>query len=57
MNIRTTIKNKFGPICKDIEYQIVFDLLDNLISATLDIYVILFHSGSFDKYVETIFRI
>ena len=57
MNIRTTIKNKFGPICKDIEYQIVFDLLDNLILATLDIYAILFRFGSFDKYIKTIFRI
>lgn len=55
--IRTTIKNKFGPICKDIEYQTVLDLLDNLILATFDIYAILFHSSSFDEYVETNFRI
>jgi hypothetical protein len=33
------------------------DLLDNVIPATLDIYAILFRSGSFDEYVETIFRI
>ena len=57
IKIRTTIKNKFGSLCKDIEYQMLLDLLDNLIPATLDIYAILFRSGSFDEYVETIFRI
>ncbi|RHZ62895.1 hypothetical protein Glove_334g58 [Diversispora epigaea] len=35
----------------------VLDLLDNIIPATLDIYAILFRSGSFNEYVETIFRI
>ena len=33
------------------------DLLDNLIPATLDIYAILFRSGSSEQYVETVFRI
>jgi len=35
----------------------IVDLLDNVILITLDIYAILFRSGSFDKYIETIFRI
>ena len=48
---------KFGRTCKDIEYQTTIDLLDNLIPATLDIYAILFRSGSFSEYVETVFRI
>jgi len=44
-------------MCKDVEYQILIDLLNNLISATLDIYAILFQSGLFEQYVETVFRI
>ena len=35
----------------------LIDLLDNLIPITLDIYAILFQSGSFKQYVETVFRI
>ena len=35
----------------------LIDLLDNIITATLDIYTILFRSGSFNEYSETIFRI
>ncbi|RHZ89735.1 hypothetical protein Glove_11g63 [Diversispora epigaea] len=31
--------------------------IDNLIPATLDVYAILFRSGSFEKYIETVFRI
>ncbi|CAG8799145.1 6295_t:CDS:1, partial [Dentiscutata erythropus] len=38
------------------EYRIAIDLLDNIISATLD-NAILFRSGSFMEYTETIFRI
>ena len=55
--IRDIITTKFGSICKDIEYYMMVDLLDNVIPATLDIYAILFRSGSFDEYIETIFRI
>lgn len=55
--IRDTILIKFGPTCKDIEYRMAIDLLDNVIPATLDIYAILFRSGSFNEYMETIFRI
>ncbi|CAB4417283.1 unnamed protein product [Rhizophagus irregularis] len=55
--IRDTILIKFGSTCKDIEYHMVIDLLDNIIPATLDVYSILFRSGSFNEYIETIFRI
>ena len=48
---------KFGLACKDVEYRMAIDLLDNLIPATLDVYAILFRSGSFKEYVETVFRI
>ncbi|RIB18016.1 hypothetical protein C2G38_2246035 [Gigaspora rosea] len=48
---------KFERTCKDVEYRTIIDLLDNLIPATLDVYAILFRSGSFDEYVETVFRI
>jgi hypothetical protein len=33
------------------------DLLDNVIPSVLDIYAILFRSGAFDHYLETVFRI
>jgi hypothetical protein len=55
--IRDIIIIKFGQTCKDIEYRMVIDLLDNVIPATLDVYAILFRSGSFNEYIETIFRI
>ena len=54
--IRNIVLTKFG-INKDIEYRMIIDLLDNIIPATLDIYATLFRSGSFDEYIETIFRI
>ena len=53
--ISEIIIRKFGYVCKDIEYRTLIDLLDNIIPATLDIYALLFHSGSFDEYIETIF--
>jgi hypothetical protein len=56
-NISSHIFAKFNKSCKDIEYIMLLDILDNLIPATLDIYTILFRSGSFDFYLETIFRI
>jgi len=42
VKIKSEIMQKFGSACKDIEYRMVIDLLDNLIPATLDVYVILF---------------
>lgn len=57
LKIRTVIMSKFGTICKDVEYRMAIDLLDNVIPSVLDIYAILFRSGSFEHYVETVFRI
>ena len=52
IKIKTKIMDKFGQTCKDVEYRTTIDLLDNLVPAVLDIYVVLFRSGSFDEYVE-----
>src|SRR6185437_7562173 len=57
IKIKSKIIEKFGQTCKDIEYRMMIDLLDNLIPSTLDIYATLFRSGQFDAYVETVFRI
>ncbi|HEY4877459.1 MAG TPA: hypothetical protein VIH86_17910, partial [Puia sp.] len=57
IKIKSKIMQKFGSACKDVEYKMAIDLLDNLIPATLDVYAILFRSGSFEQYVETVFRI
>src|ERR1700722_11511054 len=54
IKIKSEIMQKFGSAC---EYRMAIDLLNNLIPATLDVYAILFRSGSFEKYVETVFRI
>lgn len=56
LEISDVIIEKFGKT-KDVEYRMMIDLLDNIIPATLDIYAILFRSGAFDQYLETIFRI
>src|SRR5688572_24525049 len=55
--IAKDIFHKFGPLCKDVEFQTLIDLLDNLIPAALDVYSIIFRSGSCDQYVDTIFRL
>jgi len=55
--ISHVILNKFPNNCKDIEYRMMIDLLDNIIPSTLDVYAILFRSGSFEEYLETTFRI
>ncbi|KAF0559893.1 hypothetical protein F8M41_004408 [Gigaspora margarita] len=55
--IKKIILEKFGPYCKDTEYRMAIYLLDNIIPATLDIYAVLFRSGSYMEYIETIFRI
>ncbi|PKC09312.1 hypothetical protein RhiirA5_127629 [Rhizophagus irregularis] len=57
VKIKNEVMQKFGSTCKDVEYRTVIDLLDNLIPATLDVYAVLFRSGSFEEYVETVFRI
>ncbi|RHZ73918.1 hypothetical protein Glove_228g36 [Diversispora epigaea] len=57
IKIKNQIIKKFGNTCKNIKYQTTIDLLDNLIPAVIDIYAILFRSGLFEEYVETIFHI
>ncbi|RHZ89707.1 hypothetical protein Glove_12g14 [Diversispora epigaea] len=57
IKIKDQIMKKFGKTCKDIEYQITIDLLENLIPFILDIYTILFRAGLFEKYIETVFQI
>lgn len=56
LEISNMIVEKFGKT-KDTEYRMMIDLLDNIIPATLDIYAVLFRSGAFEQYLETIFRI
>ena len=55
--IKDIIISKFGSVCKDTEYCMIIDLLDNIIPSTLDIYATLFRSGSYNEYIESIFRI
>jgi hypothetical protein len=54
--IRNIIKNRFGN-SKDAEYRMMIDLLDNSIPLTLDIYAVLFRSGYFEGYLESVVRI
>ncbi|RHZ53704.1 hypothetical protein Glove_438g7 [Diversispora epigaea] len=49
--------NRVAPLVADWPRQLFIHLLDNIIPATLNIYAILFKSGSFNEYVEIIFRI
>jgi hypothetical protein len=42
---------------KIVGYRTFFDLLDNLIPASLDIYTVLFRQNKFDEYVDTVFRL
>lgn len=55
--VANNIIEKFGRCCKDTEYRSTVDLLDNIVPAVLDIYAIIFRSGSCEEYVETIFRL
>ncbi|RIB18493.1 hypothetical protein C2G38_2184472 [Gigaspora rosea] len=57
VKIRDKIIEKFGKMCKDLEYRTTIDLLNNIVPATLDIYANLFRASLFDEYVETVFRI
>ena len=55
-NIRDIVMKRFKSL-KDAEYQMMIDLLDNSILLTLDIYTILFRSGYFEGYLESIIKI
>jgi len=35
----------------------LMDLLDNIVPAVTDVYALLFRSGAFEEYIETIFRL
>ena len=54
--IRKVIINRFKN-SKDAEYRMMIDLLDNSIPLTLDIYAVLFRSGYFEGYLESVVRI
>jgi hypothetical protein len=54
--ISHAVKRKFGT-CKDLEYCTLIDLLDNIVPAVTDVYALLFRSGAFEEYIETIFRL
>ena len=53
---KNIIITRFGNT-KIIGYVTFFDLLDNLIPATLDIYTVLFRNNKFEEYVDTVFRL
>src|SRR6266540_1950275 len=55
-NIREIIIKRFGNL-KDAEYQMMIDLLDNSIPLTLNIYAVLFRSGFFKGYLESVVKI
>ena len=55
-NIREIVIKRFGNL-KDAEYQMMIDLLDNSIPLTLDIYAVLFRSGFFKGYLESVVKI
>jgi hypothetical protein len=54
--IRNVVIKRFGN-SKDAEYRMIIDLLDNSIPLTLDIYAVLFRSGFFEGYLESVVRI
>jgi len=54
--IKNIVIARFGNT-KLTGYRAFFDLLDNLVPATLDIYTVLFRNNKFDEYVDTIFRL
>jgi hypothetical protein len=54
--VRNVIKKHFKN-SKDAEYRMMIDLLDNSVPLTLDIYAVLFRSGFFEGYLESVVRI
>jgi hypothetical protein len=49
--------DKFGVACKHIEYRYLFDLLDNLVPMSLDVYANIFRGGDWDQYLDAIIRL
>ncbi|PKC54068.1 hypothetical protein RhiirA1_478031 [Rhizophagus irregularis] len=54
--IQNIIKKHFKN-SKDAEYKMMIDLLDHSVPLTLDIYAVLFRSGFFEGYLESVVRI
>ena len=54
--IKKYVVTKFGP-SKSIGYITFFDLLDNLVPATLEIYATLFRGNHLIEYVDTVYRL
>ncbi|PKY51642.1 hypothetical protein RhiirA4_546670 [Rhizophagus irregularis] len=50
------VKNRFK-LSKSVGYLTFFDLLDNLIPFSLDIYVTLFRKNHFEEYISTAFHL
>ncbi|RIB13059.1 hypothetical protein C2G38_2198933 [Gigaspora rosea] len=55
--IAKMVEIKFGYACKDAEYIMLKDLLDNTVPLVLDIYSLFFRSGDFNSYIESCFRV
>src|SRR6266516_2670603 len=55
--ISIVVQTKFRPLCKDAEYLVLKDLLDNMIPLVLDIYAVFFRSGDFNAYLEACFHV
>jgi hypothetical protein len=55
--VHGTVMEKFGATCKWIEYRYLFDLLDNLVPVSLDVYASIFRSGNWDQYLDAIVRL
>ncbi len=53
----TIVELKFGCICKNAEYIVLKDLLDNNILLVLDIYALFFHADDFNSYIKSYFWI
>ena len=51
--VKNIIIARFGNT-KITGYRTFFDLLDNLIPASLDIYTVLFRNNKFEEYVDTV---
>ena len=53
--IRESVKSKFNK-CKNIEYQVLINLLDNYIPSVLSIYSVVFKLNDFNNYVKSFIR-
>src|SRR5262249_28551948 len=54
--IKEAITEKFD-FCRDPQYCMMVDLLDNLIPASWDVWAVYFRSGCWDAYESCVFRL